>query len=311
MGEWSKKIGDLGEDIIKEFLTMIAWSDSQENLPIPCIKKQKHSDDGKLQTHGIDYLFSYESQLSNRSVEHLVISVKYTSKPYPASPSSKFKEFFFDLAKTLECFKNSKSRQDLNKQFSGVDHARDSGVLFWLSNDQTTYDDLISRIASVRGMDDYQFGSIYIVDNQRISFIYDSISLLKLKYKNSEIEFFYQTTGKNYNPTNRKVSGKILPVEFINSSILLIKVISKDNKNTFVISTIENFHEDRLKRLIGLAYDITSDFPEDTLILFPDYDRLTHINMVKEAKSSFRDKRFTEKIKIDSYNGTFRSLGNE
>lgn len=311
MGEWSKKIGDLGEEIVKEFLGLIGWSDSQNNLPIPCMKKQKHSDDGKLQTHGIDYLFSYESQLSNRTIEHLVISVKYTSVEYPASPSSKFKEFFFDLAKTMECFKNSTSRQALNKQFSGVDHATDSGVLFWLSNNQNTYDDLISKISNVRSMDEYQFGTIYIVDNQRIGFIYDSIYLLKSKYKNSEIEFFYQTTGKNYNPTNRQVSGKILPVEFINASILLIKVISQDQRITFVISTIETFHEDRLKRLIGLAYDITSDLPDDTLILFPDYNRLTHGNMVKEAKSSFKDKRFTEKIKIDSYNGTFRNLGNE
>jgi hypothetical protein len=79
-------------------------------------------------THGLDCFISYHSQLHARVLDHLVISSKYTSVPYPDNPTSAFKGHFRDLAHTLECFKLSGVRQAANKSFSNVDMARDIGV---------------------------------------------------------------------------------------------------------------------------------------------------------------------------------------
>jgi hypothetical protein len=95
-----------------------------------------------------------------------VISAKYTLGPYPSNPSSKFKEHFLDLAKTMECFKGSEIRQSSNNQFSGIDEAKEIGVLFWLSNNPSGTGDVIQRIANVRNLDQYNYDSIYGADDQ-------------------------------------------------------------------------------------------------------------------------------------------------
>ncbi len=311
MGEWSRRIGEVGEEIIGEFLDLIGWSDSQRSLTLPCMKGQRHGDSNHAKTtHGIDYLFAYESQLSHRTLDQLVISVKYTSNPYPTNPKTKFKEHFFDIAKTMECFKRSEIRRSSSSQFSGVDRTREIGVLFWITNDRSGVDSIIQKVANVNSIDDYEYDSIYIVDNSCISFIYDTVKYLSLNRPDSEIEFFYPNTGKNYNPINKESSGKILPVEFINSNVLLLK-LSRDNNQTFVVAVADEFDRDHLKRLIGLAYEITQDFAQDTLILFPNFDAMLHENLVSEAKSSFRDKRFTEKVRVYSYRTDFRNISNE
>jgi hypothetical protein len=312
MGEWSRRIGEVGEEIVGEFFDLIGWSDSQRNLTLPCMKGQRHgSNERPRTTHGIDYLFSYESQLSNRTLDHLVISVKYTLDPYPANPNTKFKQHFLDLTKTMECFKGSEIRRSSNSQFSGIEYAREVGVLFWLSNDASGADDVTQRVANARNIDQYNYDTIYVVDNKRISFIYDAMKYLAIHKPDSEIEFFYPNTGKNYNPINKESSGKVLPVEFINSGVLPLKLSNKDGSKTFVVAVTDDFHKDHLKRLIGLSLEITSDFAKDTLILFPNFDRIHHENQVNEAKSSFRDKKFTENVRVFSYRTDFRNTSNE
>jgi hypothetical protein len=308
MGEWSRRVGEVGEEIVGEFLELIGWGSSQRNLTLPCIRNQRHMrQDRPRQTHGIDCLFSYESPLCARTLDHLVISVKYTSDPYPTSPNSKFKEHFADLAQTMECFKNSEIRQSTSRHFSGIDSAREIGVLFWLTN-TSDIDDIISRVSGVRDIDNFSYKSIYVVDNKRISFIYDTIKYLSANRPNSEIEFFYPYTGRNNNPLIRELSGKVLPVEFVNSSVIPLKLNNRDKSNkTFVVSVLDNFHKDHLKRLMGLACEMTSDFATDTLILFPDFDRLLHENQVLEAKSSFRNSDFTASVSVLSYRMTFRN----
>jgi hypothetical protein len=312
MGEWSRRIGEVGEDVVGEFLSLIGWGDSQRNLTLPCMKGQRHGKGEKSRTtHGIDFFFSYESQLSARTLDHLVISVKYTLDPYPTSPNSKFKEHFLDLAKTMECFKGSEIRQSSNSQFSSVDNARDVGVLFWLTNNTSGTNDIIQRVARVHNVDDFNYNSIYIVDNKRISFIYDTIKYLSSSRPNSEIEFFYPNTGRNYMPLNRELSGKTLPVEFINSSVLPLKLSDKDNNKTFVLAAMDDFQRDHLKRLMGISLEMTSSFAKDILILFPNFDQILHENQVNEAKTSFRDRKFTESVRVSSYQTNFRNIANE
>ncbi|MFQ1787067.1 hypothetical protein ACK39B_10755 [Aeromonas veronii] len=42
MGEFSKKVGEHGELIVKNFLSMIGWLSVQEGETIPCEHGEKH-----------------------------------------------------------------------------------------------------------------------------------------------------------------------------------------------------------------------------------------------------------------------------
>lgn len=311
MGEWSRRIGEVGEEIVGEFFELIGWSDSQRNLTLTCTRGERHSIGSRPRnTHGMDYLFSYESQLTHRTLDHLVVSVKYTLNPYPASPNSKFKEHFLDLAATMECFKRSENLRSANSQFSGVDNSREIGILFWLSNDGSGEESILQKVSNVRNVDQYNYGSIYVVDNKRVSFIYDTIKYLRSANPDSELNFFYPNTGKNYNSISRESSGKILPAEFINSGVIPFKLTHKDKSKTFVVASIDEFHKDNLKRLMGLSHSMGLNLAMNTSILFPDFDLVRHENQVSEAKSSFRDKDFTGSVSVSSYRSDFRNISN-
>ena len=312
MGEWSKKIGEVGENIVGEFFGLIGWSDAQKGIELNCNRGERHgSENSTKKTHGIDYFYSYESSLVDRTLDHLVISVKYKAEKYPSSPTTLFKSHFLDLAKTMECFKLSEVRQKASRNFSSVEKSRDIGVLFWLSNDTSDDQDIISKVANSKNLSEFNYGTIYLVDNKRLSFIFDSINYAKNINSTKSYEFFYPSTGRNINPTSRESSGRILPVEYINSSILLIKNIQSDGSFIFLVTCIDEFHKDRLKRLIGLVHDITQNLTTHIKISFPDFDGLYHSNEVMEAKSGFKDKNFTDRIEVTSYRSDFRSLNNE
>ena len=121
----------------------------------------------------------------------------------------------------------------------------------------------------------------------------------------------HPNTGKNNNPASKKDASNVLPVEYINSPIIPFKITSDDNRKTLVLSIIENFAIDSLKRLLGLAQDITSGFASNTLLLFPDYDRLEHNNFVQEAKAGFENKSYTESVSVGCFRDDFRGTKNE
>lgn len=308
MGEWAKKIGEHGEGVVAELLEMIGWADAQTNLELPCVQGHKHgSTDRERRTHGIDKFFSYQSRLVDRTLDHLVISVKYSAAPYPSSPNSKFKEHFIDLAMTLECFRRSSLRNAAGKSFSGVENARNIGVLFWLTNDRSNLD-VLPKVATARKLDDYAYETIFVVDDFRAAFLFDSIQYVRTKHAADRVEFLYQSTGRNINPATRENAGVVLPAEFVNSPILPIRVIKADGGKILVLCCIEEFHPDRLRRLIGLAQNLTQDFAKEAVILFPHYDQLLHDNQVKEAKAGFDDKGFTESVRVGAFRSDFRDI---
>lgn len=299
MGEWSKTVGEYGEETVAKFLELIGWGHPPKGISIPCVKALHEKE-----THGLDFLYTYPCPLVDEVLKNAIVSVKYTSEVYPNSPSSKFKKHLEDLAYSIECFRSSEQRSNINKGFFGVKKTEDIGVLFWLSNNPDTYDDLIEKVLNIRFDKDYNFKSIYIVDNKRITFIFESIMCARFKFPNSKIEFEYLNTGKNNNPLTKKNSGSILPLEYINSSVLLLRIVGE--KKILGIFTINNFNESDLKRLIGLAQDISKNWPDNISIFFPNYNGLTYEPIVRQVKTSFEDKEFIERVAVESYKLDYR-----
>ena len=81
-------------------------------------------------------------------------------------------------------------------------------MLFWLSNNPSGTGDVIQRIANVRNIEQYNYDSIYVVDNKRVSFIYDTIKYLLINKSSSDVEFFYPNTG-------RKAHLSLLPRRYL------------------------------------------------------------------------------------------------
>jgi len=307
MGEKSKLIGEFGEKAVVNFLKIIGWGNSQKNIEIKCMKVKKHI--GK--THGLDFFFHYKSPLVDSVLKCVYVSVKYTDKPYPNSPNSKFKEYYEDLASSIECFKHSSELSTIISSTNGYSRTEDVGVLFWLSNNDDTYFDLISKISTAQINEDYSFHSLFVIDNKRIDFIYKSIAFAKAKYTDSNILFFYPDTGKNILPTQKQNCGDILPVEYINSSILPLRIENESTgKTTLALFTIDSFSTVDLKRLIGLAQDISKSWSSNIIIAFPDYNALTHMNEVQMAKGAFENSKIVNNLEVVSFNDSFKSLLN-
>lgn len=304
MGEWSKKIGEYGENIVEKFLSVIGWNNPAKGIEISCAKQNeehKNKDGKPVRTHGIDFLYSYMSPLVDGQLNNIIISSKFKTEKYPSSPTKVFKEFFEDLVNTIDCFDASELKNqvlEVHKQFSSIN---DVGVLFWLNNQKDSNDDLISVIANAN-IDMCMGKTIYIMDNKRVAFILDLINYLKALNK-YDYSFFYPSTGQNVNPITRTDNGTVLPVEYINSSIIPIRLENKNNHNevSFFLGSIDGFDQDGFMRLMGLAKDMSKHLTGEVIIGFPDYNNLEHENAVSIAKHGYEDVDFAKTVSVVNY----------
>ena len=73
MGEKSKRIGEIGENIVGNFFHLLGWEGTLSGQKLPCRKPSKHaregSKKGKRETHGIDYLYCYRSPLEGSTAK--------------------------------------------------------------------------------------------------------------------------------------------------------------------------------------------------------------------------------------------------
>lgn len=303
MGEWSKKIGEYGEDVVEKFLSIIGWNNPAKGVQIECLNKNgEHlNEEGKsVHTHGIDFLYSYMNPLIDGQLNNIVISSKFKTEKYPNSPTKKFKWFITDLINQVECYANSPLKYESLSDYR-CNSVNDIGVLFWLNNQADSDDDLISKVASAR-LDYFQNKTIYIVDNKRAAFILEVLRYLKARNEYN-YSFYYPSTGRNINPISRNNTGTLLPVEYINSSVLPIKMVKRNNGNEtcFMLATIDYFDKDTFMRLMGLAKDISTNLSGSIVIEFPDYDSLKHELIVKQATQGFNDRDFTKSISVINY----------
>ena len=96
-GEKAKSSGEYGEQIVKNILELMGWNNANSGVTVPCVHKEKHKKENSKepQKHGIDYVYTYKSQLRDATKQDVLVSVKCRDG-YPATDSgvkSKFKEF--------------------------------------------------------------------------------------------------------------------------------------------------------------------------------------------------------------------------
>lgn len=307
MGEYSKRIGEVGEEIVKEVLDLIGWSNPRRNFDIPSVYPEKH----KKNTHGIDGFFHYKSQMISQTIENVIYSVKFSNtNKYPNDPVKTFKEYYLDLAIVIESFKRSDVRTETINQHQKIKGSFERGIIFWINNFETDNPDLYKKLFKIESpVKDISHDGIFLVDNLRMEFLFDSMNFVKLKFPGATVEFLYFSTGLNEDDTEAR-TGTIMPVQYLTSSILPLKV-ETNNEVTFVMFTREEFKKDVLTKLMGLAKNLTSNFSNNVWICFPDYNTVNHAQDVDSIKQVFNtsspaNTSFTKQISIQNFASPLR-----
>lgn len=314
MGERSKKIGEFGEDTVELFLDMVGWKSGNliKGVELSCTKEKHLKLGQEKSTHGIDFLYTYLCPLVDGVLKNAVVSVKFTTGKYPNSTNAKFKNDFAELSDMLECFNHSDIKRNIIEGVNEYDDIDDIGILFWLSNvnDPDHDDDYISKIENIRIEDNPQIKSTVVIDNKRLKFILDSLMFIKAVFSEYTFDFFYPPTGKNLVSSKKQNYGDFLPIEYLNASILPIRIQNKDNPKEIclLLFSIDTYDKDDLKQLIGLAKDLTSSWASKSYICFPNYDDLNNEEEVKIIKSHFQDHKFTNTVFVLNYNKNYPKI---
>jgi hypothetical protein len=301
MGEFSKRVGDVGEDIVVDILSLMGWKDVARNIQLPCCTKSHEK-----QTHGIDSLYLYTSPLESNSVENVVISSKYSSHPYKAVPST-FKDHFKDIANTIECYSKSSVKSEYNKSFGRSMRKNDIGVLFYFNNDTSPENqEIISQISNLRIDKDIKYKLIHVIDNKRASFLFNALTYMKRVY-HDKVEFYYPSTSLNISSPDKKYRSSIMPVEFITAPIIpiVIDVSGDDEQLALCLLTNDNITEESLELLISCAREISQDLTKNIILIFPHYNILNHKELIERAKISLLSDGVRLNIDVKSFNTSY------
>lgn len=304
MGEKSKRTGEIGESIVENFLKVVGWKNPMSNFDIPSVYPDKH----EKKTNGIDFYFSYRSPMIANTLDNIIISSKFSGEAYKLSDLIKtFKDYYVDLAMAIESFKYSDIRNNTINAQNKIENTYDKGVLFWINNVQDNDEDLILRLQSIDTPKGYNHDGIYLVDNKRMDFIFYSMEFADKIFKNGKVEFVYFQTGQNGDNESLR-NGDIMPVQYINSNILPLRIENSENSKeiAIVICTNDAFSENDLEKLMGLIKNISNNFHSKAIIAFPDYNELNHAQIVELKKQQFNDSSFTSNLVIENYNNPIR-----
>ncbi len=301
MGEYSKRIGEIGEEIVIEFLKVIGWMNPRVNFDIESVDPEKH---GK-KTNGIDGYFHYESPMITNTIENVIYSVKFSNDVYKGNLVSKFKSHYRDLGMAIESFKKSEIRNGTLNNHSNIEAVFDRGILFWIHNVIDSKIDLSSNLIKIELPNDFEHDGIVLMDNNRMEFVYDSINYVNGKYKNYDVQFSYFITGMNNDDKNIR-NGKILPIQYLSSNIIPFRVQENDtNKTTLVLCSNDGFSDEQLIKLMGLAKNISNNYQVKTHILFSNYNKSYHEQIVSTTKQAFGDFEFVKNVEIGNFNSSF------
>lgn len=298
MGEYAKRIGEVGENVVVDFLNIIGWKNPQRNVDIPSSDPEKQD----KKTNGYDGYFSYQSPMISNTLENVLYSTKYSKNAYPNNPVANFKSHYQDLAMAIESFSKSEMQQETILLNENISTHFNRGILFWLNNSGDQNNDLISKLGRIELTRDFEHDGIFLVDNKRIEFIYDSICYALLNFRDYDIDFIYFNSGFNNDELTSK-NGKLMPVQYINASILPLRA-HRNGETIVILSSIEPFEKSELMKLIGIAKNIGCNLQGKTIICFSNYLETEHQPIVDQVKQAFNDSTFTESLDVTNFNNS-------
>lgn len=308
-GEKAKSSGEYGEKIVNNLLELFGWKNCISGVTVPCVYQENHKKKSanKSEKHGIDYVFKYKSPLRDATRQDVLISVKCRDG-YPKTEDgirNKFKEFLIDIAYASECYPTCEIAK---QKLQGTKKKVNSSLIFWIDrnrDDRRENESVVDKIGNFYLREECHYDTVALIDNNRAQFLYTTINYAKSKYGEENSKFFYINTGLNNSNLDRKYSGTVLPFEYLNSDVLPM-AINDNNQNKLLLLVKDKFCKEYLRRLIGLAQELTSDWAANIIIAFPNFNSYEDKETVVACKSEFGDSSFTDKVKVITYAPDFR-----
>lgn len=307
-GENPIKIGNDGEKMLKEFLKLVGWNNLATNESFLCNNSKKHKISGSKSdktNHNVDASFYYDNPLNHSDTDIVLCSAKHNQEAY--SDKSKAYSHLRELAHSVECANNE---YNYLSQFDSKTRTKViKGLLFWVSSNTdekqkgmiseistaliSEIEDNVTASTKLRGI---VYDSIYLVDNQKVTFISSAIKTAQNSYPGCKINFLYPHTGLNNRSEDILTYGEILPIQYINGSIIPI-VTENNGQITLSIFCDSNFNKDDLKRVIWLVHKI-SGLVSAVNIYFNNYDKTKDSSEENRIKQSFQNSTLTDRITV-------------
>jgi hypothetical protein len=308
MGEWSKALGEEGERIASfVFEEILGINSLQGRASISCSHPANHvrqeSKGDKRLTHGIDGLYYQVSPLEDELLDVVIISTKYCDL-YPTNPKGKFKRDFIELAQTIECFLSSKSNSDIQGSVSSVSKTAYTGILVWLSSKDDVWKNIKPAVQSAYFDKDIEFEKIILVDNNRVSFWYESIYKTRKYY--DDVQIVYHNSGLNSVSINSKSFGTVVPVEYLFSDVLTFRV-KKDGITSLVIYVNDQFEQEGFHQMVSFAKVFDHLHMVDRIdFQFRAYNVSDHENQVRASLQHFDGYTLNKNLFINEFPENFR-----
>lgn len=302
MAEFSKTVGEHGEEAARNFFNIIGWNNLIDGKDITCRHPKNHklpaSKNGRTK-HGVDLMFSYLCPFEPTTRKQFLISVKNQhsdEKEGRSRTASKIKQDLTDLNTALKCYQYSDLRKSYMKQ-GRANNSEQIGLLLYLDENLATPLKRDSSISVSAFPNEGNYTHI-VIDSQRFDFIEALHHYLHFAYTNHEKQYYIY----NSSPDHLGSLVTFLPFSYLSGGSIPIAIsLQKGDQTirTLLIFSEANFSTTNLPQLLSLSLKLTQEWA-DCIILFPDYNRIKHEADAKRIIQEMKDIS-NIKIKCDSY----------
>lgn len=259
MGETAKKSGEIGEALASALLERIGWAPLMKNVSIGCNTPTHLNEEGNpRRTHGEDQIFVYHSRFHDDRTDVVHVSNKNILGKYPKAGTlkSQFKGHIAELLQTIECAKYDPKIREITNQFRTKKDLSHSGLLIWLQNDRDDIEkDIKEELENVR-LEGDSTDPVYLVDNERASFLLKAVDDLVKRATKGSFEFFYPRIGTALSVEENR-TGNLIPLELIVSDIIPAVIRSNDSQEMIIYANVE-FDSDSYAKLISYGLNFAT-----------------------------------------------------
>ena len=293
-GELSKKIGELGEKLAREFINNIGWNIVAENIDITCEKNDQHA---RKKAHGLDFLVAYDCPLTPQIRRNILISMKNSSKEETSGQSTTVKQDIQDLNYAIQCFKRSHYQQEVNQDTS-LQCIEYSGVLIKINKDKDTSESFLRNLREKERVNAPEEDVVYFIENKRFDLVDLTLKHIRATRPKEHTFYSYPITNQTYAAEVANIDGSLIPIQHLSASPLTFKHV-RDSTKEFIVYSPSNFSKETLERLVGLSYGCSKGWASKVTVVFPELtetDKLISEGALRSIKSNL----FAESITVES-----------
>jgi hypothetical protein len=263
---------------------------------------QAQGSEANRESHGVDFIFSYICPLEPAVRRHVLISMKNSGSDKTSSKRQLVKDDLADLATALTCFRNSKQRQELNRQ-GGAKSAVDVGLLIRINKDRDGDKSFLDGLGKSEHVELEGQATVHFIENARFDFVEGAIHHVKSAFPEHSHSFVVSRNALTGSIDSWNTKTAILPIQNLVAGPLVMRLerlgMKGEVESSLLIYSQEKFTIERFKRLTSFAQVITGSWV-DVTVVFPDFQKLAHSEAVDLALGGLADKGFAKHVRCAS-----------